>query len=123
MFKFQNVQQVFDISGVPFGGQPGERRTVLVGSLFYPGHSIVEDRLRGEVKRETLEKLLLDHRLAIEETGSPAALMIYAETVESMASYLDNVSDLSDLPLFVDSPSPEVKLGGTVRAGEMGLGD
>jgi tetrahydromethanopterin S-methyltransferase subunit H len=49
--------------------------------------------------------------------------MIYAETVESMASYLDKVSELSDLPLFIDSPSPEVKLGGAVKAGEIGLGD
>ncbi|MDD1768545.1 MAG: hypothetical protein LUQ55_01010 [Methanomassiliicoccales archaeon] len=123
MFKFQNEQQVFSIGGVPFGGQPGERRTVLVGSLFYPGHSIVEDRLKGEVKKESLEKLVSDHRQAMEETNGPAALMVYAETVESMASYLDKVSELSDLPLFIDSPSPEVKLGGAVKAGEIGLGD
>jgi tetrahydromethanopterin S-methyltransferase subunit H len=123
MFKFQNEQRVFNVGAVSFGGQPGERRTVLVGSLFYPGHSIVEDRLRGEVSNETLEKLLSDHRNAMEETGCPAALMVYAETVESMASYLEKVSELSDLPLFIDSPSPDVRIGGAVKAGEMGLGE
>lgn len=123
MFRFQNEQQVYTIGGVPFGGQPGARRTVLVGSLFYPGHSVVEDRIEGRVKREALEKMISDHREAMENTDSPAALMIYAETAESMVSYLDDVSSLSDLPLFLDSPSPEVKLGGAVKAGEIGLGD
>lgn len=123
MFRFQNEQQVYTIGGVPFGGQPGARRTVLVGSLFYPGHSVVEDRIKGRVKREALEKMISDHREAMKNTDSPAALMIYAETAESMVSYLDDVSSLSDLPLFLDSPSPEVKLGGAVKAGEIGLGD
>jgi len=123
MFKFQNEQQVFKIGNIPFGGQPGERRTVLLGSLFYPGHSIVEDRLRGKVKKEVLKNILSDHRQAMEETGSPAALMLYAETVESMSSYLEKVSESSDVPLFIDSPSPEVRIGGAVKAGEMGLGE
>jgi tetrahydromethanopterin S-methyltransferase subunit H len=123
MFKFQNIQHVYRLGGVSYGGQPGERRTVLVGSLFYPGHSIVEDRLKGGVKKESLRRVLDDLHDAMIETSSPASLMIYAETKEAMASYLEKVAGLSDLPLFIDSPSPDVRISGAVAAGEMGLGD
>jgi tetrahydromethanopterin S-methyltransferase subunit H len=83
---------------------------------------MVENRLHGDVNKNSLEKVLSDHHQSMEETDGPAALMIYAETVESMKSYPAKVSELSDLPLFIDSPSPDVSIGGATKAGEMGLG-
>lgn len=52
---------MFRIGNVPFGGQPGWRWIVLVGSLFYPGRSMVENRLHGDVNKNSLEKVLSDH--------------------------------------------------------------
>lgn len=123
MYRFHNEQHVFDVGGVAFGGQPGERKPVLVGSLFYPGHSIVEDRIGGGVKRDSLERVLSDLEEAASSTSFPASLMLYAETAEAISSYLEMVSGLTDLPLFIDSPSPEVRIGGAMRAREMGLED
>ncbi len=123
MFRFQNEQHVFSIGGVSFGGQPGKRRSVLVGSLFYPRHSAVIDRVRGKVDVEKVTSIVAEIESAAEATGTPAALMLYAETPESIASYLDKVSEMTDLPLFIDSPSPDVRLSGARRAVENGLGE
>ncbi len=122
MYKFQCEQQVFEIGKISFGGQPGKRRTVMVGSLFYPRHSIVEDHRVGRLKAGACEKLITNLHQASEETGCPAALMIYAETSEGMSSYLERVAELTELPLFIDSPKADVRLSGAKRAGEMGIG-
>ncbi|HSV42366.1 MAG TPA: hypothetical protein VLH13_03025, partial [Methanomassiliicoccales archaeon] len=58
MFKFQSKQETFQIGDVNFGGQPGKRRTVMVGSLFYPKHGMVQDRLEGRVDMGRLQKAL-----------------------------------------------------------------
>jgi len=121
MFRFQNEQHVFSIGGVSFGGQPGKRRSVLVGSLFYPRHSAVLDRVRGKVDEEKVARIVAEIESAADATGTPAALMLYAETPASIASYLDKVSDMTELPVFIDSPSPEVRLSGARRAAEMGV--
>ncbi|MEM2943838.1 MAG: hypothetical protein QXN93_02835 [Methanomassiliicoccales archaeon] len=123
MFKFQNEQKVFNIGGVNFGGQPGERRTVLIGSLFYPGHSIVKNRMHGEIDMVRLEEIISAHDEMMACTKCNAALMIYAETTDSMYSYIKLLPELTELPLFIDSPSSEVKLAGIRRAIETGLGD
>ena len=43
MYKFQTAQRELRIGGVNVGGQPGKKRTLLVGSLFHPRHSVVLD--------------------------------------------------------------------------------
>jgi tetrahydromethanopterin S-methyltransferase subunit H len=123
MLRFVNKQSSYKIGGRVFGGQPGLRRTVMVGSLFYPRHSIVEDRVAGRVRPGATEKLLSDLRAASDETGVPAAVMIYAETPQAMESHLGNVVDHTDLPLFIDSPSAAVRLAGAFKAKEMGVTD
>jgi tetrahydromethanopterin S-methyltransferase subunit H len=121
MLKFTNKQAVFRIAGVDFGGQPGKRRTVMVGSIFYPRHSVVEDRVEGKVKPGAVERLIGDMARASDETGCPTALMVFAETERCMRSHLEKVADAFKGPLFIDSPSAEVRIAGIVRAKEMGI--
>ena len=121
MLKFTNKQAVFRIAGVDFGGQPGKRRTVMVGSIFYPRHSVVEDRIEGKVRPGAVERLIGDMARASDETGCPTALMVFAETERCMRSHLEKVADAFKGPLFIDSPSAEVRIAGIVRAKEMGI--
>jgi tetrahydromethanopterin S-methyltransferase subunit H len=121
MLKFTNKQAVFRIAGVDFGGQPGKRRTVMVGSIFYPRHSVVEDRVEGKVKPGAVERLIGDMARASDETGCPTALMVFAETERCMRSHLEKVADAFKGPLFIDSPSAEVRIAGLVGAKEMGI--
>jgi tetrahydromethanopterin S-methyltransferase subunit H len=121
MLKFTNKQAVFRIAGVDFGGQPGKRRTVMVGSMFYPRHSVVEDRVEGKVKSGAVERLVGDMARASDETGCPTALMVFAETERCMRSHLEKVADAFKGPLFIDSPSAEVRIAGLTKAKEMGI--
>ena len=121
MLKFTNKQAVFRIAGVDFGGQPGKRRTVMVGSIFYPRHSVVEDRIEGKVRPGAVERLIGDMARASDETGCPTALMVFAETERCMRSHLEKVADAFKGPLFIDSPSAEVRIAGLVGAKEMGI--
>jgi tetrahydromethanopterin S-methyltransferase subunit H len=121
MFRFQNEQKILDIGGVNFGGQPGERRTVIIGSLFYPSHSMVSNRRIGEIDKEKLDEVLGKLHSSAEETGTPAAIMLYGETGEAISNYLRILSERTSLPLFIDSSSPDVRLSGVKSASEMGI--
>jgi tetrahydromethanopterin S-methyltransferase subunit H len=123
MLRFQNAQSSFKIGGVTFGGQPGERRTVLIGSIFYPRHSLVEDRVQGKVDHARSRKRIEDLEKASFDSGQPTAVMVFAETAQAMRSHLDLVADITELPLFIDSPSAEVRLEGAKAAAEMGIMD
>lgn len=121
MFRFVNTQEIYEISGVKFGGQPGERRAVMIGSMFYPGHSIVEDRRTGRVDRKAFESLLEKYERATVDTSTPSAVMVYAETAEAFHSYLQLVADRIPSPIFIDSPHRETRLDGARIAAEMGI--
>lgn len=121
MYRFVNSQEVYEISGVKFGGQPGDRRAVMIGSLFYPGHSIVEDRRRGRVNAKAFESLMERYEKTIDDTSTPSAVMIYAETAEAFRSYFQLLADRIPSPIFLDSPHQETRLDGARIAAEMGL--
>jgi len=121
VLRFSNKQTSFRIGGVDFGGQPGKRRTVMVGSLFYPGHSVVEDRVEGKVKPGAAERLMRDLASASAETGCPTALMVYAETERSIGKHLEVVAGSYEGPTFIDSPSAEVRIAGLAKAKDLGI--
>lgn len=123
MIRFHNQQYEFTISGVRFGGQPGRRRTVLIGSMCYPRHTIVEDRVTGRCQVGSFEHLLARKAAAMEETSTPGGVMLFAETAEAMEAHLRRVADLTSLPLFIDSPSVDVRLMGAKIAGEIGISE
>jgi tetrahydromethanopterin S-methyltransferase subunit H len=123
MMRFHNRQEEFEISGVRFGGQPGRRRAVMIGSMCYPRHSIIEDRAVGRCKDNAFERLLASVSSAEGETSTPGGIMLFAETPEAMNAYLERAVDLTPLPLFIDSPSSEVRLSGARKAAEMGIAE
>ncbi len=123
MMRFLNEQKVFRISGIDWGGQPGKRRTVMVGSIGYPRHSIVEDRAEGRCRPGAFEKCLEGFNEAARETNTPTALMLFAETPDAIKAYLQKAVDLTPVPLLIDSPSAEVRLAGIKHAHEIGAGD
>ena len=60
MIKFGLEQKVFQIDGVSIGGQAGELPTVLVGSIFYEGHKIVDDAKKVCLMKRRLRSKLED---------------------------------------------------------------
>lgn len=123
MFKFQTAQKKFRVGNVDFGSQPGKGRTVMVASLFYPGHGLVEDRREGRVDMEELERKLRICEEASQSLGQPVAYMLYSETNAAARKYLETMADLTDAPLFLESPRAETKREGMAAGAEMGISE
>ncbi len=123
MYKFQTVQRELSIGGVNVGGQPGKRRTMLVGSLFYPRHSVVLDPRQGTLDKAKLNERLDSYLATIANCGCPSGLMLYAESPGSARAYLEAVCDRVPGPLFADSGSAEVRSSFLKSAQEMGVLD
>lgn len=58
MQKFSAERRIVTIDKVTLGGQPGEYPTVLIGSVFYQGHRIVEDHQKGAFDKDAAKCLL-----------------------------------------------------------------
>lgn len=111
MFRFTADQFVYDINGVKIGGQPGEYPSVLIGSMFYRGHKIVQDPVKG-IFDEDAAKALLDQEAELSaETGNPRIVDVIGDTVEALVRHAEFVLKHTDSPILLDSVSPEVRAG------------
>lgn len=111
MFRFTAEQHVYDINGVKIGGQPGQYPSVLIGSMFYRGHKIVSDPVKG-IFDEAAAKALLDQEAELSaETGNPRIVDVIGDTVEALVRYSEFVFKNTDSPILLDSVSAEVRTG------------
>lgn len=123
MFKFEMEQEIFKIDGVNIGGQPGELATVLVGTIFYQGHKIVEDAEKGVFNRKEAEDLIKRQEELSDKTGNPHMIDVVGLTSTAIQRYIDFVAGATDAPILVDSTSADVKISGVKYAREIGLLD
>ena len=108
MFKFDKKQEVFEIGGVKFGGQPGEYPTVLVSTMFYARHKIVTDEDKGIFDRAAAETLWNTQVSMSDATGNPYVNQIVGETPEAIIRYIDWFVGIDDkTPFLIDSSAGE----------------
>jgi tetrahydromethanopterin S-methyltransferase subunit H len=110
LIRFSAEQKVSNIAGVEVGGQPGERPTVMVGSIFFSGHRIVSDRLKGVFDREKAKALLDREAEAAARTGNPRIIDVIGDTGPALISYIEFVAIHSDAPMLVDSFSQKARV-------------
>lgn len=121
MFRFEKEQKVFDIAGVKVGGQPGEYPTVLIASIFYDGHGIVSDPMKGEFDKRQAEVLINRVDELSEKTGNPFFVDLVGSTPEALIKYIDFVSGVTECPFLVDGPSEKVRMPAMRHAVQIGL--
>ncbi|MDI9618470.1 tetrahydromethanopterin S-methyltransferase subunit H [Methanothermobacter sp.] len=121
MFRFDKEQIVLDIAGTKIGGQPGEYPTVLAGTIFYGGHSIIEDEKAGVFDKDKAEALIKTQEEMSDVTGNPHIVQTFGQTPEAIVKYLEFVGDVTDAPFFIDSTSGEARIAGAEYASEVGL--
>jgi|Deesub1362A_J573_1020465.scaffolds.fasta_scaffold00009_61 tetrahydromethanopterin S-methyltransferase subunit H len=110
MWKFEAEQKKYRIGNVEVGGVPGERPTVLVGSIFHHKHRVVRDEQKGEFDRKTAEALInLQHEFS-DKTGNPCMLDVVGSTPEALEKFIDFAAEVSDGPLLLDGVSESVRL-------------
>jgi tetrahydromethanopterin S-methyltransferase subunit H len=121
MFKFDKEQQIFNVGGVKVGGQPGQLPTVLIGSIFYIGHKIVEDQKKGLFNREKAEELLVKEEEESRRTGNPRIVDVVGSWPDAMVKYIDFVANKTDTPLSLDCVDARVALAAIKYVDEVGL--
>jgi len=102
VFDFSVKQKTYEISGVKIGGDPGLTPTVMVGSMFYNGHTVVENPAEGMFDRTEAESQLKKAEEMSDMTGLPTIVDLVAENAVAAGRYLDFMADVSALPIFLD---------------------
>jgi len=123
MFTFDQEQDVHDINGVKFGGQPGEHPTVMVGSLFYKGDSVLIDPDTGEFKEDEAEEAIRKVEELQDKTGNPAAIDCIGDSPEALKKHVEFCGEVTDIPIFADGPTPTIRSEAAKHIGEIGLED
>ena len=102
MFSFTKEQEVFDISGIKIGGQPGVYPTVLIGGLFFKGEPDF-NKAEGQLKKMyDLSK----------RTGNPSIPDFFIrkeEYVENMVNFIEKTIP-KDQPFSVDIIDANIKI-------------
>ncbi|MEM2143353.1 MAG: tetrahydromethanopterin S-methyltransferase subunit H [Candidatus Thorarchaeota archaeon] len=118
---FEREQYIYNIGGVRIGGNPGERATVLAGTIFYSGDKTVSDPSAGVFDRTAAETQIRNQDAISETTGNPALVQVFAESESAMTRYIDFVTEMTDAPFLIDSTDPKVRIAGLRHAEEVGV--
>ncbi|MFO7984876.1 MAG: hypothetical protein R6U38_03365 [Desulfatiglandaceae bacterium] len=121
--NFSTKQQVCEIGGVKFGGQPGEYPTVVCSSIFQKGDRVFEGKRKQGFDEKRAETLLKTQDKMWAETGVPGMADIVANTGKEFETYVDFVTSVSDMPFCIDAWQMKPKLAGAAYCAEKGLLD
>ncbi|MEM1525744.1 MAG: tetrahydromethanopterin S-methyltransferase subunit H [Ignisphaera sp.] len=103
MFRYNSEQKIFNIKGIKVGGQPGENPPVLIGSIFYHKHKVVEDEKKGLFKKDEAEKLIKNVEELSDKTKIPFMLDVVGSSPESIVKYIEFVTSATYVPILVDT--------------------
>jgi len=124
MFTFKAKQKIFEIGGVKVGGQPGELPTVLIGSIFYFGHTKIDlDEKKGTFNKEKAEALIRNQETFSDMTGNPGMLEVVGIRPEALINEIDYIADVTKMPFLISSERPSVLMAGAQHVAEVGLQD
>lgn len=123
MFRFERDQKVYDIGGVKIGGQPGEYPTVLIGTIFYEGQKIVEDKDKGIFDGDTAEGLIKKQEELSDKTGNPHMLDVVVTSTNAISNYLSFCAKVTEAPLLLDAWPSKVRIQALRYVDEVGLSD
>lgn len=102
MFEYSVKQKTYNICGVKIGGDPGLIPTVMVGSMFYNGHMIVENPAEGLFDEVRAESQLRRAEEMSDATGLPTMVDLVAENAVAAGRYLDFMVEVTEMPIFLD---------------------
>jgi len=121
MYQFKVEQKIFEVGKVKVGGVPGERPTVLIGSIFYAREKIVFDHRKGEFDKEKAEAYIKTQEEFSDKTGNPHMVDVGGSTNEAIIKFLDFVSKVTDAPILIGGATPSVRIAGLNYIKEVGV--
>lgn len=123
MYIFDKEQQICEIGGIKFGGQPGEYPCVCVSSIFQKGDKVFEGKRKdGFNKQKALQLINMQEKLS-KQTGIPGMADIVANTGQEFKVFIDFITSESDMPFCIDAWTLKPKLEGAAYCAEKNLLD
>ena len=123
MFRFETKQNVYNVGGVTFGGQPGDYPTVVCHSIFQKGDLVFEGKRKEGFNEQRAEEVLKRQDQLWQETGVPGMADIVANKGEEFRRYIDFLVSVTDMPFCIDAWVLKPKLEGAAYCAEKGLLD
>ncbi|UCD45305.1 MAG: tetrahydromethanopterin S-methyltransferase subunit H [Candidatus Bathyarchaeota archaeon] len=123
MFEYAAEQRTYEISGVKIGGEPGLVPTVMVGSMFYNGHIVVEDPAEGLFDEGAAEGQLRRAEEMSDATGLPTMVDLVAENAVAAARYLNFMVAKTEMPILLDVVDEGAMVESLQYASDQGMMD
>jgi tetrahydromethanopterin S-methyltransferase subunit H len=123
MFKFEKEQKVFNFSGIPVGGQPGENPPLMIASLFHNKDSVTKTDRKGNFDRERTREMLRQMEQISEATGVPGMVAMVANTPDEAKLYIDFYLENTSMPFGIDMWVAEQRAKATEYVSRIGVQD
>lgn len=123
MLRIEKEQQVCAVGGIKFGGQPGEYPTVVCSSIFQKGDKVFDSKRKAGFNETRAEQLLKTQERVAQQTGVSGMADIVANSGKEFKTYIDFVTQASDMPFCIDAWVMKPKLEGAAYCAEKGLLD
>lgn len=117
MFLYPDPKTL-DVCGVKFGGQPGENPPVLIGTIFYEKHKILNG---SGFDKKGAENLINKQVEMSDETKIPSVVNVFGTDADGFRKRIDFVAKHCTLPIMIDSPDYCVRIAGLKYAADVGL--
>lgn len=108
--KYNQLEKKFSIGNVEIGGLYGEIPSVLIGSIFYMRHKIVQDPKRGIFNEAEAETLVKNCEDLASKLGISFMLDVVGDTAEALIKYMEFLYNITDVPLLLNSTLPETRI-------------
>lgn len=102
MFEYSVKQKTYEIYGIKIGGDPGLVPTVMIGSMFYNGHKVVDDPSEGLFDKGKAESQIRRAEEMSDVTGLPTMVDLVAENAIAAGRYIEFIVDTTEMPIFLD---------------------
>ncbi len=121
MWHLTAEQQKFRIGNVTIGGELGANPTVLIGSIFYHRQKNLDFKEEnGEFNANEAERLIKGQEEFSDKTGLPCMLDVVLPSKKWIGRVLDFITSATDMPLFIDAPSAEIRVAALDYAKQVG---
>lgn len=111
----------FQVGKVSVGGCKSEIPTVLIGSIFYMRHKIVKDDSEGLIDEMAAERLIEHCQELADRFGLGFMLDVIGSTRKALVRYIEFIKKVSDVPVLINSTTPEVRIAALRELAEKGM--
>lgn len=121
--KYDNFEKVFNVGDVKVGGNYGEIPTILIGSIFYMRHKIVNDAEKGIFDEIAAAKLIEGCEGLSKKVGVSFMLDVVGNTPEALVNYIKFIKKVTDAPVLLNATLPETRVDALHELADLSLLD